>query len=71
MSKFVSFEIVYRSGDRFMGNGVIPDFPLQDNEDLFNVEQFIKDDLNQQNDTQDPLDSVWVNTITLINWKTV
>lgn len=67
MSKFVSFWAQFRNGTSFHGNMILPDFDIQNNEDIKVQENVIKAVCNRDIDHHDR--DMKVEFVTLTNWK--
>ena len=65
-NKFVSFEMVFHTGPIFTGNMVIQYSDITSEQDVKNVETYIKQKLNVSQDINGLVD-----VVTLINWKTL
>lgn len=69
MNKFVSFWAMFKSGSSFMGNMILSDFEIQNNEDIRKVESMIKVECNRDVDHHDHESRV--DFVSLINWKAI
>ena len=65
MNKFVSFEMVFDNGERFMGNKTITYKEIESEHDIKFVEGLILDSLNTGLGDED----LGVDIVTLTNWK--
>ena len=65
MSKFVAFEMVFNNQVRFMGNMVIPHNDIECDNDIQEVELYIKQKLNDSVLDNDDI----IDVITITNWK--
>jgi hypothetical protein len=66
MNKFVSFEMVFHTGQKYMGNMCIQYSDITCEMDITNVETYIKQKLNVGQDINGLIDMV-----TVTNWRTL
>lgn len=64
MNKFVSFEMVFNNGQKFMGNKIMSFDFIGGEEDIKFLEEQIRCDLNKGQDLVD-----YVDIVTITNWK--
>jgi len=63
MNKFVSFEMIFDNGERFMGNMIVSCEDIVSQEIVENIEFYIRQKLNEDENS--------VAAVTLVNWKAI